>query len=71
MVYGNTRTKLVGIIREIQKRSAVIEFPKYQKELIVPRLLIHSKLSDKIDTKQELEIETWYLKRNHILPLLD
>ena len=71
MVYGNTRTRLVGIIRDVEQRRALIEFPDYNKQLMVPRLYIHSKFQEKVNCKQELEIETWYLKRNRILPLLD
>ena len=71
MVYGNTRTKLVGIIRDVQKKRALIEFPKYNKQLMIPRLLIHSNLQEEVDSTQEMEIETWFLKRNRVLPLLD
>ncbi len=69
MPYGNKRTKLVGINRDVQKKRAYIEFPKYQKKLTVPRLFIHSQLKDTIDQEQELEIETWFLKKNRVILL--
>lgn len=71
MVYGNTRTRLVGILRDIEKQRAKIEFPEYNKELIVPRLFIHSKLRENLNAKQELEIDTWFLKKNRVLPLYE
>lgn len=71
MVYGNPRTKLVGIIRDIEKQRALIEFPKYQKKIMVPRLYIHSKLPEQVNSQKEVEIETWYLKKNRVLPLSD
>ena len=71
MVYGNTRTRLVGILRDIQKQRALIEFPKYNKEIVVPRLFIHSKLREDKNAQQEVEIETWFLKKNRVLPLYD
>ncbi len=70
MVYGNTRTRLVGILRDIQNQRARIEFPQYNKELTVPRLFIHSQMQEKINTSQELEIETWFLKKNRVIPLV-
>ena len=71
MVYGNTRTRLVGILRDVQKQRAKIEFPTYNKEILVPKLFIHSTLHENMNTKQEFEIETWFLKKNRILPLYD
>ena len=71
LVYGNPRTRLVGIIRDLQKQRAKIEFPQYNKELFVPRLYIHSKLQEDQNRKQELEIDTWFLKKNRILPLYE
>lgn len=71
MPYGNTHTRLVGIIRDVQKKRAFIEFPKYQKKLTVPRLYIHSQMKDTVDQEQELEIETWFLKKNRVIPLMD
>ena len=71
MVYGNTRTRLVGILRDVQQQRAKIEFPNYNKELFIPKLFIHSKLPENINATQEFEIETWFLKKNRILPLYD
>ncbi|MHA2001526.1 MAG: hypothetical protein ACTSVU_05480 [Promethearchaeota archaeon] len=71
MIYGNSYTKLSGIIRDIQQQRAIIEFPKYNKQLMIPKLFIHSKITEELDCEQDMEIESWYLKKNHIIPLLD
>jgi hypothetical protein len=69
IAYGNSRTKITGIIRKVQQKQAMIQFPEFQKECPVPCWFIHSPLKEDPNTPQELEIETWYLKKNRIIPL--
>ena len=70
MPYGNSYTRLDGIIREFNQNRAVIEFPRYQKKIPVPTRFIRSALCE-LDLEHELEIETWYLKKNRVLPLYE
>ncbi|MHA1745988.1 MAG: hypothetical protein ACTSWW_08300 [Promethearchaeota archaeon] len=71
MPYGNNYTRLAGIIREFNHHRAVIEFPRYQKKIPVPTRFIRSELCDQLNLEHELEIETWYLKKNRVLPLYE
>jgi len=72
MPYGNNRTRLSGIIRDIQQNRAKIEFPNNNhKQISVPRSFIHSELKNILGKKQEMEIETWFLKKNRIIPFSD
>ncbi|MHA1519023.1 MAG: hypothetical protein ACTSVZ_01040 [Promethearchaeota archaeon] len=71
MPYGNDHTRLAGIIREIQKNRAVVEFPQFQKQISIPQRCIHSKIHAFLNQEQELEIDTWYLKKNRIIPLFE
>lgn len=70
-MYGNNHTKLSGIIRDIQKQQLLIEFPEYSRQLCIPTAFIHTHGESKINQRQELEIDTWYLKKTRILPLQD
>ena len=49
----------------------LIEFPEYKKKITVPQLFIHSKINNKLHQEQELEIDTWFLKKNRVIPLID
>ena len=68
--YGNSRTRLAGIIKDIQQNRAKIEFPTCNhKQISVPRNFIHSDIKNIVGKKQEMEIETWFLRKNRIIPL--
>lgn len=70
--YGNSRTRLAGIIKDIQQNRAKIEFPTCNhKQISVPRNFIHSDIKNVVGKKQEMEIETWFLRKNRIIPLND
>ena len=71
MPYGNDHTRLAGIIREFQKNRTVIEFPQFQKQISIPQQCIHSKIHAFLNQEQELEIDTWILKKNRIIPLFE
>jgi len=71
MPYGNDNTRLCGILRDIQQNRATIEFPDCRKQITVPNRYIHSSFQSVLNRKQELEIETWFLKKNRIIPLYD
>jgi hypothetical protein len=68
-LYGNSHTRLTGIIREVHKQRAKIEFPNVNKQLIIPMLFIHSPMQEDQVKEQDLEIDTWFLKKNRIIPL--
>ena len=70
--YGNSRTVLSGIIKDFQQRHAKIEFPTCNnKQISVPRNYIHSDIKNIVGKKQEMEIETWFLRKKRIIPLSD
>ena len=69
IAYGNSRTKISGIIRKVQQKQAMIQFPEFQNEFPVPCWFIHSPLKEDPSAPQELEIDTWFLKKNRIIPL--
>ena len=70
--YGNSRTRLSGIIKDIQQSRAKIEFPSCNhKQISVPWNFIHSDLKNIVGKKQDMEIETWFLRKNRIIPLTD
>lgn len=70
--YGNSRTRLAGIIKDIQQNRAKIEFPTCNhKQISVPWNFIHSDIKNIVGKKQEMEIETWFLRKNRIIPLSD
>lgn len=72
MLYGNIHTRLSGIIKELQQNRAKIEFPTCNhKQLSVPWNFIHSQIQRVLNQPQEMEIETWFLKKNRIIPLND
>ncbi len=68
MPYGEKFTNLHGIVRERKQNRATIEFPTYNKKILVPEFFIHSEIKD-LNKKQMLKIETWYLKKNRVIPL--
>ncbi len=68
MPYGGKVTKLPGIVREVNTSRATIEFPTYNKKISVPQYFIHSEIQD-LNKEQMLKIETWYLKKNRVIPL--
>jgi hypothetical protein len=70
MPYGNDYTRLTCIITEMQEKQARIEFPHLGKECFMPKFFIHSPIKENSSEEQELEFETWYLKRNRIIPLM-
>jgi hypothetical protein len=67
--YGNEYTRISGIIHDVQDRQARIEFPEFGKECCIPRFFIHSPIEKKENSRQDIVVETWYLKRNRIIPL--
>ena len=68
--YGNSRTRLSGIIKDIQQNRAKIEFPSCNhRQISVPRNFIHSDIINIVGKKQVMEIETWFLRKNRIIPL--
>jgi len=68
--YGNSRTRLAGIIKDFQQNRTKIEFPTCNnKQISVPRNFIHSDIINIVGKKQEMEIETWFLRKNRIIPL--
>ena len=70
--YGNSRTRLFGIIKDVQQKRAKIEFPTCNhKQISVPWNFIHSDIKNIVGKKQEMEIETWFLRKNRIIPLND
>lgn len=70
--YGNSRTVLSGIIKDFQQKHAKIEFPTCNNtQISVPRNFIHSDIENIVGKKQEMEIETWFLRKNRIIPLND
>jgi len=70
--YGNSRTRLSGIIKNIHQNRAKIEFPSCNnKQISVPRNFIHSDIKNIVGKKQDMEIETWFLRKNRIIPLND
>ncbi|RLI67017.1 MAG: hypothetical protein DRO88_00270 [Promethearchaeia archaeon] len=71
MPYGNTHTKLSGIIRDIQRNRAIVEFPQFKKKIPIPAYCIHSRLKQILNQESELEIDTWYLKKIRLIPLFD
>lgn len=68
--YGNTRTRLTGIIHDIQQSRANIEFKEVKKQLSVPMYFIHSPIHVDPHKEQEMEIEEWFLKQNRVISLL-
>ena len=70
MPYGNDYTRLTCIIRQVHEKQAKIEFPNLGKECCMPKFFIHSPFKENCKEEQELEFETWYLKRNRIIPLV-
>ncbi len=68
MMYGNNRTRMTGIIRDVQKKMAVVEFTDKKRQFTIPKLFIHSPLEINPNKQQEIEIDTWYLMRNRIIP---
>ena len=72
MPYGNSRTRLAGIIKDLQERHAKIEFPTCNnRKISVPWNFIHSDIKNIVGKKQDMEIETWFLRKNRIIPLND
>ena len=69
MVYGNQNTRLTGVIKKIQQKRATIEFSNSQRKLSVPMYFIHNKVHEDPKQEQELEIETWFLKKNRVIPI--
>lgn len=69
MPYGNDYTRLTGIIRRVHEKQAHIEFPHLGKEICIPSFFIHSPINTNIKGEQDIEIETWFLKRNRIIPI--
>jgi hypothetical protein len=72
--YGNEYETLSGIIRDVQQRTLKIEFNTvYAKNQIVsvPKNIISNAFELKPGLYQDLKIPTWFLKRNHIIPLND
>lgn len=67
-IYGNSRTKMTGIIKKIQQKQALVQFPSVGREVPVPVWFIHTAFKEGPEP-QELEIETWYLKKSRVLPL--
>ena len=68
-IYGNDNVVLSGIIKKVLQRTAVIEFPhNNNREIPVPKYLIHGKYEEgRIKEEQNLEIESWFLRKNHII----
>jgi hypothetical protein len=60
---------MAGIIRKVQEKQALIQFPQLEREVPVPFWYIHSPIKVDPEHVQEVEIETWYLKKNRIIPL--
>lgn len=71
MPYGNDHTRLSGIIRDIQKHRAIVEFPQFKKKISIPQHCIHSQIQQFLNQEHELEIDTWYLKKTRIIPLFE
>jgi len=70
MRYGNEYTRLTCIIRQMHEKQAKIEFPQFGKECYVPKFFIHTPIKETPGEQQELDVETWFLKRNRIIPLV-
>jgi len=68
MPYGEKYTNIPGIVRKMEGYRSTIEFPTYNKKIPVPNSFIHSKIRD-VNKEQMLKIETWYLKKNRVIPL--
>jgi hypothetical protein len=68
ITYGNSRTKMVGIIRKVQEKQFTIQFPQLDHEVLVPFWTIHSPVQEDPTHSQEMEIDTWFLKKNRVLP---
>jgi len=50
--YGNSRTRLSGIIKDIQQNRAKIEFPTCNhKQILVPWNFIHSEIKNIVGKK--------------------
>lgn len=71
MPYGNSHTKLSGIIREVQKNRAIVEFPQYNRKISIPAHCIHTRFNQALNKEGELEIDTWFLKKTRVIPLFD
>jgi len=69
--YGNSHTKLAGIIRDVQKSQVTVEFPHMCDPVFIPSRFIHSSYIKGLNKEQELEIDTWFLKKTRVIPLID
>ncbi len=67
-MYGNNHTRMTGIIRDVQKKNALVEFTDKNRQIFIPKSFIHSPLEINPTKQQEIEIDTWYLMRNRIIP---
>jgi len=66
---GNDNTRVLGIIHQVQGNNTRIEFPQFGKEMYIPNFFIHSPIRENQTITQMIEIETWFLKRNRIIPI--
>ena len=72
--YGNEYETLSGIIRDVQQRTIKVEFNTVHAKnqiVSVPKNIISSSYELTPGLYQDLKLPTWFLKRNHIIPLND
>lgn len=67
-IYGNEKTKIYAIVEKIDDTTVLMHFDN--AVINVPKSVIHSQIEPLLQ-KMELEIDTWFLKRNRIIPLVD
>lgn len=67
--YGNDHTTIHGNIVGTEKNIFLIQFDQHPQTEMVPKHTLH-KYDVTIKGKQPLEIDTWFLKKNRIIPFL-
>lgn len=67
LVYGNDITNIDCIVKNIDNNYTLIDFLNH-RQLFVPNIVIKSKI-EKNNTITTIGIDTWFLKKNRIIPL--
>ena len=66
--YGNEHTQIDAITLGDDNNYFHMRFPSVEKEAFVPKSSVHT-LPQISPIPQRIEIDTWFLKRNRIIPL--
>lgn len=67
-IYGNTHTEIDAIVSQETNHKCHVKFLATNQELMVPKIYIHTPIE--VQKAQKLRIDTWFLRKNRIIPLL-